>query len=138
MKLDLYRLFETDRSITGRVAVDGQQFCFDLEPARLKPVHEGHPAIPCGVFKVKLTLSPHFGYVTPEILDVPGRTSIRWHKGNKPEDTLGCTLVGGTIGAHPDWISDSGDAFDRLMKVLTAADARGEQITAEYHDLQRS
>lgn len=43
MKLDIYRLIETDRSIVGHVAVDGQQFCFDLEASRFKPVHAGHP-----------------------------------------------------------------------------------------------
>jgi Family of unknown function (DUF5675) len=136
MKIDVYRFLETDRSILGRVTVDGQQFCFDLEPARFTPVHEGHPCIPAGIaYKVKLTKSPHFGYVTPELLDVPGRTHIRFHKGNKPEDSLGCTLVGESHGPQPNWINDSHDAFDRLMKLCEAAEARGEEITAEYHDL---
>lgn len=76
MKLDIYRFSESDHSILGRVAIDGQQFCFDLEPARFTPVHAGHPCIPCGVFKVRLTHSPHLGYVTPELLDVPDRSNI--------------------------------------------------------------
>ncbi len=135
MKLDVYRLIETDRSIIGRVTVDGQQFCFSLEPSRFKPVHEGHPCIPCGIYKVRLTLSPHFGYVTPELLDVPGRTNIRWHKGNKPEDSLGCTLVGEDHSPTPDWISQSREAFARLMTVCQLAEGRGEEITVEYHDI---
>src|SRR4051812_21834129 len=107
MKIDIYRVIETDRSIIGRLAVDGQQLCFDLEPSRLHPVHAGHPCIPAGIaYKVKLTISPHFGYVTPEVLDVPGRTHIRMHRGNKPEDSLGCTLVGESHGPAPDWFSD--------------------------------
>jgi hypothetical protein len=138
MKIDVYRMIETDRSIIGRVTVDGQQFCFDLEPSRFHPVHAGHPCIPCGTFKLKLTLSPHFGYVTPELIDVPGRSDIRVHKGNKPEDSKGCTLVGETHGPAPDWIGDSHDAFDRLMKLCEDAEARGEEITAEYHDLAGS
>jgi hypothetical protein len=135
VKIDVYRFSESDRSIIGRVAVDGQQFCFDLEPARFHPVHEGHPCIPCGLYKAKLTMSPHFHYVTPEILDVPGRTHIRMHKGNKPEDSLGCTLVGESHGPAPDWISESHTAFDRLMELCRAAEERGEEITVEYHDL---
>ena len=135
MRLDLYRIFETDRSISSRVTVDGQQFCFALEPSRFHPVHAGHPCIPCGVYKVVLTLSPHFGYVTPELLDVPNRTAIRIHKGNKPEDSLGCTLVGEHHGPQPDWVSQSEIAFDRLMETLRAAEARGEAIVVEYHDL---
>ena len=135
MKLDVYRLTETDRSIIGRLTVDGQMFCFTLEPSRLHPVHAGHPCISCGVFKVKLSMSPHFGYITPEILDVPGRTSIRMHKGNEPKDSLGCTLVGESHGPAPDWISGSKDAFDRLIVLCVTAEARGEEITIEYHDL---
>jgi hypothetical protein len=135
MKIDVYRIIETDRSIIGRLTIDGQQFCFVLEPSRFKPVHPGHPCIPCGIFKVKLTMSPHFGYVTPELLEVPGRTNIRIHKGNKPEDSLGCTLVGETHGPGPDWIGDSKDAFERLMQQCEAAQGRIEEISVEYHDI---
>lgn len=136
MKIDVYRFLETGRSIIGRIRLDGRDFCFDLEPSRLTPVHPGHPAIQCGVFRVRLTMSPHFGYVTPELVDVPGRTAIRIHKGNKPEDSLGCTVVGENYGPQPDWVAHSGDAFDRLMAQLLAAEARGEEITAEYHEIE--
>jgi Family of unknown function (DUF5675) len=138
MKIDVYRAIETDRSIIGRLALDGQRFCYDLEPSRFHPVHAGHPCIPCGIFKVKLTKSPHFGYVTPELIDVPGRSDIRIHKGNKPEDSKGCTVVGESYGPAADWISDSHDAFDRLMVLCEAAESRGEDIWIEYHDVPRS
>jgi hypothetical protein len=134
VKIDIYRLSETDRSILGRMTVDGQQFCFTLEPSRFKPVHDGHPCIPAGAYKVQLSLSPHFGYTTPEVLEVPDRTAIRIHRGNKPEDSLGCTLVGDHFGPALDWISDSHEAFDGLMEECRAAEARGEEITVEYHD----
>lgn len=137
MRLDLYRLFETDRSITSRIAIDGQQFCFALEPSRFKPVHEGHPCIPIGIYKVKLTLSPKFGYVTPELLDVPGRTAIRIHRGNKPEDSEGCTLLGETHGPQPDWVGESKEAFEKLMQRCAAAEWIGEAITAEYHEIAK-
>jgi hypothetical protein len=134
VNIDVYRLIETDRSIIGRLAVNGIQFCFTLEPSRFKPIHAGHPCIPVGLYSVKLSLSPHFGYVTPEVLDVPGRSAIRVHRGNKPEDSLGCTLVGEEHSQAPDWISNSHQAFDRLMEACKAAEAKGEQITVEYHD----
>jgi hypothetical protein len=135
VKIDIYRFLETDRSIIGNLHVDGVPLCVDLEPSRLKPTHAGHPCIPCGIFKVKLTMSPHLGYVTPELVDVPGRTAIRIHKGNKPEDSLGCTLTGMSHGPAADWISNSKEAFDKLMELCRAAEARGEEITAEYHDV---
>ena len=134
MKIDVYRFSETDSSITSRITVDGQQFCFGLEPSRFHPVHAGHPCIPAGVYKVVLTLSPHLRYVTPELVDVPGRTCIRIHIANKPEDLLGCTAVGETHGPQPDWVGKSEVAFDRLMEVCRSAEARKEEITAEYHD----
>jgi len=135
MHIDVYRFLETDRSIIGNLFVDGQPFCVSLEPSRFKPVHAGHPCIPAGiVYKVRLTPSPHIGYVTPELMDVPDRTSIRAHKGNKPEDSLGCTLVGTSHGPAADWISESAVAFDKLMEACRAAEARGEEITAEYHE----
>ena len=135
MKIEIYRFLETERSIIGRFLVDGEQLGNSLEPARVNPVHLGHPCIPIGVYQVKLTLSPHFGYVTPELLDVPGRTAIRIHRGNKPLDSLGCTLVGAAVGPQPDWISGSEVTFDRLMNLCEAAEARGEPITVEYHDI---
>lgn len=137
MKIDVYRIFETDRSITSRLTVDGQQFCFALEPSRFKPVHPGHPCIRAGIYKVVLTHSPHLGYVTPELLDVPGRTSIRIHKANRPEDLLGCTAVGETHGPQPDWVGESKVAFERLMRLCAIAEGSGEEITAEYHDLPK-
>jgi hypothetical protein len=78
------------------------------------------------------------GYFTPELLDVPGRSEIRIHIGNKPEDSLGCTLVGETHGPQPDWVSASKVAFERLMVECRAAEDRGEEITAEYHDLPKT
>jgi len=47
---------------------------------------------------------------------------------------LGCTLVGDEHGPAPDWISNSSDAFDRLMRACLAARQQGEIIFIEYHD----
>lgn len=133
MKVDVYRTWETERSIISRMCVDGTQECFGLEPSRTTPVHEGHPCIPAGTYNVVLTMSPHLGYVTPEVLDVPGRTSIRWHIGNKPEDVLGCIAVG--LAHSVDWVAQSKTAFnDVLMPLLRYARDHGDLITVTYHD----
>lgn len=109
--------------------VDGQFECFTLEPSRKTPVHPGHPCIAAGTFRVILTPSLHLHYVTPEVLDVPSRSHIRWHIGNKPEDVLGCVAVGQTHTT--DWVSASKAAFDKLMTLLgTAKDG----ITVTYID----
>jgi len=67
-------------------------------------------------------------YITPELLDVPGRTAIRIHIANKPEDLLGCTAVG--ITANVDWVGQSKVAFEQLMELLKDRAV----ITAEYVD----
>lgn len=135
MKLDIYRASYGAKSTLGELFVDNQRECFTLEPAKDKPVHEGHPCIPAGVYEVRLTLSPHMGYVTPEVLDVPGRTAIRIHKANYPEELLGCTAVGDA--QREDSVLNSKVAFDRLMVLLKQAEDKAEDITAEWHEPQQ-
>lgn len=120
MHLEVRRRWETKRSICGELYVDGQLESMTMEPARTNPVIPGHPCIPAGTYKVILTPSPHLGYLTPEVLDVPGRTDIRIHVGNWPKDSLGCTLVG--TGHLVDAVSESRVAFTALMMLLRTAD----------------
>lgn len=138
MKIEVFRKKITQHSTTGEMYVDGKFECYTLEPS-VTPDHVGHPMIISEVvFDVKLTKSPHFGYVTPEffsdILAGLGRTDVRIHPGDAPKDTLGCTLVGDVLGPQPDWIAKSRVAFDKLMALLRAAEDRGEKIAAIYHD----
>jgi hypothetical protein len=49
--------------------------------------------IPEGTYPLKSTWSPRFKKFLPEICDVPERTGIRIHMGNRPEHSQGCILV---------------------------------------------
>ena len=49
--------------------------------------------IPALVYKTQVTLSPKFGKLLPELVQVPGRTGIRIHSGTKPEHSRGCILI---------------------------------------------
>lgn len=50
--------------------------------------------IPCGKYICKRVISPKFGD-TFEIVGVPGRSNILFHKGNVPKkDSKGCVLIG--------------------------------------------
>lgn len=121
MELIVQRREESDWSVCGDLSINGDFFCFCLEPARDHPIHPGHPCIAAGgPFEVILTMSPHLGYITPEILNVPDRTDIRIHIGNRPVDSLGCTLVGSTLEA--DWVGNSTLTFMKLMGILKQAD----------------
>lgn len=133
MHVDIWRDLETANSVESKIDVDGQFVCFGLEPSRKTPVHPGHPCIDAGTFEVILTHSPHLGYVTPEVLNVPGRTAIRWHIANKPLDLLGCTGVG--ENRSTDWVGSSKDAFNlKLMPLLQFAVNHNDKITVTYHD----
>ena len=49
--------------------------------------------IPEGKYELKMTYSPRFKKMMPLIGNVPGRSGIRIHGGNKPEHSTGCVLV---------------------------------------------
>jgi hypothetical protein len=113
VKVEVRRKTETTKSIIGELWIDGQFEAFSLEPARQNPVHPGHPCVPAGEYSLELTFSPHFQMITPEVMNVEGRSAIRLHPGNFPKDSLGCTLVGEEKGI--DQIFQSRVAFDKLM-----------------------
>ena len=128
LELNLYRDRETARSVMGQLWINGDFWLFTLEPARKDPVLPGHPCIPAGRYRVVRTLSPRLKYICPEVLDVPGRSHIRWHVGNRPEDVEGCAAVGESRGI--DYVENSHGAFNRLMTVLRNYD----EIWVTYHD----
>ena len=49
--------------------------------------------IPCGTYPLRVTWSPKFKRMLPLVLNVPGRSGIRVHRGTKPEHSRGCILV---------------------------------------------
>jgi len=127
MKVDVYRRIETSESITGEFWVDGAFECYCLEPSRNAPYHAGYPCIQAGTYRVILSTSPHLGYMSPEVIGVPGRSGIRWHIGNFPRDVFGCSVVGSIVG--PNYVGNSKLAFQDLMRKL-----QGKEILAVYHD----
>jgi hypothetical protein len=128
LDLDIYRTWETPASVCGELWLRGLRWFYTLEPARVNPVIPGHPCIPAGTYRVILSKSPRLGYICPEVLDVPGRSEIRWHIGNFPQNVEGCTAVGETH--EPDFVGESAVAFKRMMKILVTT----EYIFVTYHD----
>lgn len=49
--------------------------------------------IPALTYRVDVTLSPRFKRPLPILLQVPGRTGIRFHRGSRPEHSKGCILL---------------------------------------------
>ena len=49
--------------------------------------------VPALTYRVDVTISPRFKRPLPILLQVPGRTGIRFHRGSRPEHSKGCILV---------------------------------------------
>ncbi len=94
MKLLLKRIALKEKYTIGKLYIDGEFFSDTLEdPVREEKIY-GETAIPTGTYKVTITLSPRFRRWLPLLHDVPNFEGVRIHRGNTPEDTHGCILVG--------------------------------------------
>lgn len=93
--LNLIRTDAQDDRTLGELYLNGARFCYTLEDlVRAEGVKvKGKTAIPAGLYRVKLTMSPKFGRITPQILGVENFDGVRMHGGNDPVDTEGCPLV---------------------------------------------
>ena len=70
---------------TGLLVERPHYICETLENAEVM--------IPALVYKVGVTMSPKFGRLLPILVQVPGRSGIRVHRGTRPEHSKGCILV---------------------------------------------
>lgn len=130
MELKLNRIFLGSSATIGELYVDGEHIADTLEDI-VRPEKEkvyGKTAISEGTYEVKLTYSPRFKKILPEILNVPNFSGIRLHCGNSSADTEGCVLIGTWDGEKEDWISDSKVTFNKLMSLLQKAADNKEKI----------
>lgn len=137
MELKLNRIFLGSSATIGELLVNDKYLCDTLED-RVRPEGEkvyGKTAIPEGMYEVKLTHSPRFKKILPEILNVPNFSGIRIHTGNSSKDTEGCILVGTWDGEKEDWVGNSRIAFDELMTLLEEATNNKEKVTITVKSL---
>lgn len=85
-------------------------------------------AIPAGQYRVKLTWSPHFNRMLPELQAVPGFTNIRMHTGNRAEDTDGCTVVGFQRAGASITYGTTKPAESRMVDEITRVEAAGDEV----------
>ena len=115
MYLKLARDRHSLHSTGGKLYLDGDFFCWALEPAP--------PIVPLGLYLVELTVSgrakrgelwsPDLAYRLPILTKVPGHEGIRFHAGNFAKDTQGCLLVGDV--REGEAIYSSRPALERLI-----------------------
>lgn len=134
MEIKLLRNRFFQHSTGGDISIDGKFICNTLEDTNREiknfPVSSWKidkvTCIPSGRYKIIWTYSNHFGKILLQLLDVMGFKGIRIHKGNKPEDTEGCILVG--FKDHEDWITGSVKAYDLLIPLIDKALKDGEEV----------
>ena len=80
----LIRSSRDGRAVRGVMRVDGRE---------IATIENDDYIIPCGTYPVRVTWSPKFKRMLPLVLNVPGRSGIRVHRGTKPEHSRGCILV---------------------------------------------
>lgn len=137
MELTLNRIFLGSSATIGELLINDKHLCDTIED-RVRPEGEkvyGKTAIPEGTYEVKLTHSPRFKKILPEILNVPNFSGIRIHTGNSSKDTEGCIIVGTWDGEKEDWVGSSKIAFDELMTLLEEATNNKEKITITVKSL---
>ena len=81
----LYRVSHYTNKRTGELVERLHYICDTLENADY--------LIPALVYKVQVTQSPKFRRLLPCLVQVPGRSGIRVHRGTLPEHSKGCILV---------------------------------------------
>jgi hypothetical protein len=79
-------------------------------------------------------MSQKLGKVVPVIVNVPGRTNIEMHPGNKPADTEGCVVLGLTW-VWASLVGASDTAFEALMRELQNAWNNSEVVTIEVQSV---
>ena len=137
MKLVLHRRFSGSDYTIGSLYIDGVYFCDTLEDVdrgltqemsedeirRIKIAHE--TAIPTGIYKLILNMSPAKKRILPRLPDVPGFSGILIHRGNTKHDSSGCILVG--ENKVKGKVINSTLYEKRLIEILTEAQERGEE-----------
>lgn len=106
LQIFIIRKYKKADYTIGKLYVNGQFLCNTLEDTD-RHLYQGQPlanlasmkiagktAIPTGTYRLQVPESPKFGRELIEIMDVPGYTGVRIHRGNTAEDSAGCILPG--------------------------------------------
>ena len=67
--------------------------CLRMGMQKVATLENADYIIPVGMYPIVVTWSPKFKRMLPIVLNVPGRSGIRVHRGTKPEHSRGCILV---------------------------------------------
>lgn len=107
---------DTDRGLHSNMAA--------AQIAKLKVPDQ--TAIPTGSYKVQLSESPKFKRVLPEVLNVPGYSGIRIHKGATADHSSGCIIPGDNTATGR--VTNSEKYEKLIVAAIAAAEAKKEDV----------
>lgn len=110
--------------IIGELTIDSKYFSNTLERPWLNNKNNVS-CIPEGIYEVQLTYSTKFKRELPLLIDVPNRSGIRFHRGNKVGDSSGCVLVG--ENKKKGMVLNSTPYELKLVEMLRASEKRKEK-----------
>lgn len=137
MELLLERKWLKDKYTVGRLSINGVFFSNTLED-KVRDLNKngvfdngeykvyGETAIPYGEYEVIVNYSPKFKRELPRLLNVPNFEGVLIHRGNKPEDSAGCVLVG--ENTKKGMVLNSTKYEVELVKILKEVQAKNEKI----------
>ena len=138
MYIKLIRNEPRGNAITGRLVIDGRWFCDTLERVGYQ--------IPPLCYHVAVTMSPKFKRRLPIVQNVPGRSGIRFHRGTKPQHSIGCILVVADNNPMPLHSTPytlrspqgrtSADVEQELTRLILKAQEAHEEIILEVTDFR--
>ena len=85
------------------------------------PWRENEPRVSCipeGIYICEMGRYNKGGYDAYELKNVPDRTHIKIHKGNYPQDVLGCILLGMSRDIERPAVWSSGHAYTSFMEQM--------------------
>ena len=118
----LNRQEESSQGTFGVLLICSQVFCVTLEPSD-ELNEQNISSIPAQQYQCMKIHSPQFGE-TFEIIDVPGRSHILFHAGNRRKDTEGCVILAQHFGKLQGnrAVRNSGATFRKFMEIMKDVD----------------
>lgn len=104
--------------VFGMLLIGTKSFCMTLEPPEFEN-KKNFACIPAGQYECMRIVSPKFGS-TYEICDVPNRSDVLFHPGNRVADTIACVCLAEKLGKLKGdrAILNSGKTFISFMNKM--------------------
>lgn len=139
MEIIVKRVARRDTYTIGKMYLNGEYFCDVLEDrdrgltqstplSTIKKIKiPNETAIPTGLYKVIVNMSPKFRRFLPRLLNVPGFEGVLIHRGNSDKDSSGCLLIG--ENKVKGKVINSTIYENKLVDILSKVQNSGEEIT---------